>query len=106
MKRLITFLGIITAVSFFTFVLNGQVKQLPQIPAKTYTVTLTLEQWQAIMNSMDYAKNTLKISDLKSKDVTYLNDSLFTPIQNVFIQQIQSQIAIETQKKDSTNKKK
>lgn len=105
MKRLVLFLGITVAISTITWALKAQTK--PE--EKRYKVELTLNEWQHVMSAMEMAKNALKRSDIPSRDVIFINDSLFTNIQNSFANQITSQIQAEqkkaTQPKDSTSTK-
>lgn len=72
---------------------------------KTYTVTAPIEFWVQINNGIEFTKNNLKNSDLPSKTVTIINDSLFVPFQQEVTRQINQQISAE-QKKDTTKPKK
>lgn len=72
---------------------------------KTYTVTAPIEFWVQITNGIEFTKNNLKTSDLPSKTVTIINDSLFTPFQAEISRQINQQLTTE-QKKDTTKPKK
>lgn len=105
--RVLLFISVITIVSGLTWVLKAQTK--PQ-SSKTYTVTLTLDQWSNTINGIEFVKNKLKNSDLPSKEVTYINDSLFSVIQSEFAKQINAQIEAQKPKpevkKDSTAKPK
>lgn len=104
MKRLVLFLGISVAVSAITLALPEK-KQ----PPKMYPVSLSLEEWQLKINYLEYVKQTLRKSDLPSKEVALISDSAITPFQNQIATQIQSQLAQEKaaqQKKDSTKPKK
>lgn len=79
--------------------------QAKRQPPKSYTVTLTLDQWNGLINGVENVKNRLKISELPSKDVTLINDSLLTAIQSEFARQINQQLQAEN-KKDTTKPKK
>jgi hypothetical protein len=72
---------------------------------KTYKVEAPIEFWIQITNGIEFTKNNLKTSDLPSKTVTIINDSLFAPFQSEIARQINEQIALE-KKKDSTKPKK
>lgn len=108
MKRLKLFIGITVIASVATWALKAQTK--PKETQKTYTVTLPLDKWNAILYGIEGVKNRLKVSDLPSKEVTNINDSLLTLIQAEFAQQINKQIDAERPKvevkKDSIIKKK
>lgn len=86
-----------------TFALRAQ--QKPNESPKSYAVTLSLEQWQGLINGMEEIKNKLKLSTMSSRDVTFINDSLLVVYQSEFIRQIQLQLAIEQKQKDSTSNK-
>lgn len=104
MKRTVLFLGILVALSAITLALPEK-KQ----PPKMYPVSLSLEEWQLKINYLEYVKQTLRKSDLPSKEVALISDSAITPFQNQIATQIQSQLAQEKaaqQKKDSTKPKK
>lgn len=72
---------------------------------KTYKVEAPLDFWIQITNGIEFTKNNLKTSDLPSKTVTIINDSLFVPFQAEIARQINEQIALE-KKKDTTKPKK
>jgi hypothetical protein len=72
---------------------------------KTYKVEAPIEFWIQITNGIEFTKNNLKTSDLPSKTVTIINDSLFVPFQAEIAKQINEQIALE-KKKDTTKPKK
>lgn len=107
MKRLVLFLGITIAVSVFTWALKAQTKP----NQKTYHVTLTLDQWQNVMNGLEGVKNAVKTSSMSAAQATYISDSILNVYQNEFSRQIQGQLAAEQKpksdvKKDTTNKNK
>lgn len=108
--RVLLFLGIITIASGLTWALKAQshqmdIKMKPQ-PPKTYSVSLTLDQWQGLINGMEGIKNKLKLSSLPSNEVTMINDSLLNLMQGEFVRQIQTQLAAEQKPKDTTTKTK
>ena len=104
MKRFILFLGITVAISAITLALPEK-KQ----PPKLYPVSLTIDEWSLKINYLEYVKNTLRKSDLPSKDVALITDSILIPFQQTISQQVQAQLAQEKavqQKKDTTKPKK
>lgn len=105
MKRLVLFLGITVAISTITWALKAQTK--PE--DKKYKVELTLNEWRHVMAAIEMSKNALSRSGLPSKDVVFINDSLFSYIQSSFANQINAQIAAEqgakTKLSDTTSNK-
>lgn len=103
--RVFLFISVITLVSGLTWALKGQTKQPPQ---KKYKVELSLQEWQQVMAAIEMSTAALKRSDLPSKDVVFINDSLFARIQSAFAYQINAQLEAEKSKpevkKDTTNK--
>lgn len=89
-----------------TWALKAQ--QLP--PEKKYKVEQTIEWWSKSLNAIEAAKTQLRQSDLPSKNVVFLIDSLLTPIQMEMTKQVQDQLNAERvkseSKKDSTKSKK
>jgi hypothetical protein len=71
---------------------------------------MTIDQWNNTINSIEYVKSRIKLSDIPSKEVTFINDSLFANLQKEFFTQISKQLAEEQAKfdfkKDSTKPKK
>src|SRR5688572_16110196 len=72
---------------------------------KTYKVEQTLEFWVQATNGIEFTKNNLRNSDLPSKTVTLINDSLLTILQAEISKQVQAQLDAE-KKKDTTKPKK
>lgn len=106
MKRLALFLGTLFTVSVITGVLMA--KQTKPLPPKLYEVKQTIEWWSRTINALEAAKTQLKQSDLPSKNVVYLTDSLMAPIQMEITKQVQDQLNAERaaqQKKDTVNPK-
>lgn len=101
--RVFLFISVITLVSGLTWALKAQTKQST---TKTYSVTLTLDQWQGLINGVEGVKNKLKLSNLPSNEVTFINDSLLNLIQGEFVRQIQKQLVAEQKPKDTTSKTK
>lgn len=109
MKRVLLFLGITTSISVITWALKAQTK--PKEAPKAYHVTLTIDQWQSVMNGLESIKNAVKTSNMPAAQSTFISDSLISTYQNEFLRQIQGQLSAEQKvkteiKKDSTNKKK
>lgn len=106
MKRLVLFLSITMAASAITWALKAQQKT----PDKRYSVSLTLNEWVLLTQKIDFIKNQLRQSDLPSKNVAYLSDSLLTPIQALIGSQVNAQLEAERPKpevkKDTTTKTK
>lgn len=104
-------LGISTLVlaSSITWALKAQTK--PKEAPKAYHVTLTIDQWQAVMNGLESIKNAVKTSNMPAAQSTFISDSLIATYQNEFGRQIQNQLAAEQKvkteiKKDTTKAKK
>ena len=72
---------------------------------KTYKVEADINFWVQATNGLEFTKNNLKNSDLPSKTVTLITDSLLTPLQVEITKQVQAQINAE-QKKDTIKPKK
>lgn len=77
----------------------------PHQVKKSYKVEGPIEFWVQATNGLEFTKNNLKNSDLPSKTVTLINDSLLTPLQTEISRQVQAQINAEN-KKDTTKPKK
>jgi hypothetical protein len=77
---------------------------------KTYRVEQNLDFWIQATNGLEFTKNQLKQSDLPSKTVSLINDSLLTTLQVEITKQVQAQINAEKPKpevkKDTTTKPK
>lgn len=105
MQRLSIFLVIIILTASITWMAKAQQKP----PEKKYNVSQTIDWWQHTLNVMEHAKTQLKQSDLPSKNVAFMSDSLLTPIQLEVTKQIQDQLNAERavqQKKDTSKPKK
>lgn len=72
---------------------------------KIYKVEGDINFWVQATNGIEFTKNNLKNSDLPSKTVTLITDSLLTPLQVEITKQVQAQINSEN-KKDTTKPKK
>lgn len=107
MKRLLVFTCILTLIAATTWVLQAQTKPNKE---KQYTVSLPLKGWIQLTQQLDLVKNQLRQSDLPSKNVAYLSDSLLTPIQALIGSQVNAQLEAEKPKaevkKDTTKPKK
>ena len=80
-------------------------KPIKSDPNKVYEVKLTLNEWGNKLQYLDIVKQQLRNSDLPSKQVAFISDSLLTPFQTQITQQIQLQLAQE-QRRDTTKPKK
>lgn len=100
--------GILLMAVCITWAVKAQVKQ-KEAP-KTYSISLTLDQWQSVFNGLESVKNAVKTSNMPASQATFISDSLISLYQNEFGRQIQMQLAAEKSKlevsKDSTNKNK
>lgn len=107
-RRLLLVITVLAGISCITWALNAQQK-IPQ-PPKTYTVTLTPEQWEGVLTGLESIKNAVKVSSMTAKESTFISDSLISPYQNEFLRQIRKQIEADRLKpeikKDSTNTRK
>jgi hypothetical protein len=99
MKHFLLFVGIIVSVSGITMAFKAHQA------AKKYSVTLPLQQWIQVSNELEYIKGQLRQSDLPSKQVAFMSDSLLTPLLTTIGQQVNAQIQQET-KKDTIKPKK
>lgn len=102
MRRLFLFIGIISISSGVTYAFKYP-------PEKKYKVEQSIEWWSHALNVLEASKTQLKQSDLPSKQVVYLTDSLLTPIQIEMTKQIQDQLNAERKpqsKSDTTKIKK
>lgn len=70
---------------------------------KKYKVEFTQPEWEVRYNWIEAAKDQLKRSDLPSKTVVFINDSLLGRLQQELAQQLRPQFMAA---QDSTKKKK
>lgn len=70
---------------------------------KTYTVTLTLDEWQKVMRHIELGKSLIIKSDLPARDAAAGIDSL-SQSQQLFSMQIMAQLQAES--KDTLKTKK
>lgn len=66
---------------------------------KSYKVELPLQKWEKYFQGMEATRQLLTNSDLPYKTVSYLTDSILTPLNNEIAIQIQAQLAKDTTKK-------
>lgn len=104
MSRLFLFAGIIIAITGLTWAFKVSAQQ-KQNPNKLYEVKLTLTDWSTKIQYLEYIKNQLRQSDLPSKQVAFMSDSLITPFETSISTQINQQLA-EEQRKDTVKPKK
>ena len=86
-----------------TFALRAQQKA-NQTP-KSYSVTLSLDQWQLIFNGLESIKTSVKLSNMSARESTFISDSIIATLQNEFGRQIQAQLSADQKQKDSTSVK-
>jgi hypothetical protein len=91
MRRLLLFTGILITASGITWAFNSKKKP----PEKKYKVEQSIDWWQHTLNVLEAAKTQLKQSDLPSKQVVFLSDSLLSPIQFEITKQVQDQLNAE-----------
>lgn len=94
------FKAAVLAIGFIT----TMVSQPPNPTDKKYKVEFTLQEWGVKFQQIDYIKNTLRQSDLPSRQVAFITDSLLTPLQQEISLQVNQQVAAEKPKTDSTTK--
>lgn len=108
MKRVLLFISVILIATVITETLIAQ-KKANEAP-KTYSVTLTIDQWNSVFNGLESIKNAVKTSNMPAAQSTFISDSLITAYQNEFDRQLKQQLANEKVKpevkKDSTSKRK
>jgi hypothetical protein len=75
------------------------------IAESKYTVTLSLADWQAKINILEYAKTAIRNSNIPTNVGIPLMDSL-TVVQNDLSVQIREQLTSEAQKDKPASKKK
>ena len=101
-KKSFLYAGILIGAVGITWALKAQQKVDPN---KVYEVKLTLNEWSNKLQYLDIVKQQLRNSDLPSKQVAFISDSLLTPFQSEITKQIQFQLASE-QRRDTTSKPK
>jgi len=94
MKKVIIGLAILSTTVAISQVVKKQA-------AKKYHVEMTIEEWDGYLNNFEYVKSKLKNSDLPSKEVTLMSDSVLTKFQTTALTQLRQQLAADT-----TSKKK
>jgi hypothetical protein len=72
---------------------------------KRYSVNLTLNQWSYYSNGLQYVAGKLRQSDLPSKEVALMTDSVLAPLLNELGMQIGKQQDAE-KKQDTVKPKK
>lgn len=86
-----------------TYALRAQ--QKPKEPPKSYTVTLSIDEWQSILRGLEAVKSAVKTSNMPANQATFISDSLLLTYQIEFNRQIQAQLNAEQKQKDSTKTK-
>lgn len=100
-KKSFLYAGILIGAVGITWALKAQQKA----EDKKYKVEMTVQEWATKVNYLEYIKNQLRQSDIPSKQVAFISDSLLTPFQSEITKQIQFQLASE-QRRDTTTKPK
>lgn len=95
-KKSFLYAGILIGAVGITWALKAQQK----VEDKKYKVEMTVQEWSIKLQYLDYVKQQLRISDLPSKQVAFISDSLISPFQTQIMQQIQFQLASE-QRRDT-----
>lgn len=110
MKRSFLFLGTIVLVSIITMHLQAEYKKESRQLPRTYSVTLTNEQWISVLNGLESIKSAVKLSRMPANESTFICDSLILLYQMEFNRQIniqkQSEEKAAQQKKDTSKPKK
>lgn len=90
---------------FLVLVLGFMICLAWQQKAKTYSVNLPLEKWSNYLQGIEYTKQQLRQSDLPSKQVALITDSVLTPMQVEITTQVQQLMKAEQIKQDTTKPK-
>lgn len=107
MKRSLPFFAILICAVIVTFILQSfQPLRPPEI--KKYKVELSLQDWGTNVQHIEYTKNALRQSDLPSRQVAYITDSLLTPLEQEISLQVKRQVELDKPiiKQDSAKNKK
>jgi hypothetical protein len=74
---------------------------------KKYPVSQTIDEWIRHDRGMEYIKSRLKLTDLPAKEVTFITDSIITPLQLAIGSQVNPVIQAENKRfQDSIDKQK
>lgn len=96
MKRTVTFYVAMAVICIGIFAFG-------KYEEKKYKVEFSQPEWEVRYNWLEAAKDQLKRSDLPSKTVVFINDSLLGRFQQELAQQLRPQFMAA---QDSTKKKK
>lgn len=91
MKRVLVFLSIIVIVAFATWSLKSQIRQ----EDKRYKVEMTMPEWLAKLDQIEWIKLQIKQSDIPSKNAVFAVDSFLTPLTQQIAFQINMQLRAE-----------
>lgn len=83
----------------------GLMSHAPRQAPKTYTLTLPYNEWVKYSNGFQFLAEKLRQSDLPSKEVALITDSLLSPFLTHINTQIPRQIEAEKKADSSANKK-
>lgn len=97
----IILLALLTTTIVATAIVTGNKKA----EEKSYKVELPLSEWVKHDRGMEYIKSAIRLSDLPSKQTSFIIDSILTPFQSAIGNQINPILQQEQKVKDSLNKK-
>lgn len=99
-QKILLGLAIIIAISGITMAFKEYQAR------KNYSVSLPLEEWSKHIQGIEITKVQLRNSDLPAKQVTYITDSILSPIQIAISQQVNATLTAEKKATDSIAKPK
>lgn len=99
--KAIKVIGIIS-VSAYILLLFAWRGRIYNPPAKTYTVTLSLDEWRSVLQVIDTSSKLLNKSDLPAKEVVFANSGL-AQINQAIQFQVSAQLTAEAKKDSTTN---
>src|SRR5262249_11825319 len=97
LKTFLIFVITVVATVAFTF-------RISQQPPKSYTVTLTLDQWKGVLGAIDSAQKVMVDSDIPVRKVVGINQAL-AQVSQTFSMQLSAELQKEAEaqkKKDSS----
>lgn len=75
---------------------NKKQLQVSYAPIDSLPVRLPQATWYGYLNGMNIILQQLEMSDLQSKNVKYMRDSIIIPMQTQIYNQLQKQLAKDT----------
>ena len=103
-KARVSYSRFIYGLVFIPLIVLAFKKAIAPEPPKTYTVTLSLDEWRGVLQAIDTSSKLLNKSDLPVREVIFANQSLAQVNQAIQFQ-VSAQLQAEA-KKDSTNASK